>query len=179
MCTEEKNQDNGVSPVVGVMLMLVVTIIIAAVVSAYSGGLASGQQKAPQLTGEASITNTGLYTGSSFSMAITGTSEPIPTKNLKLITTWTARDGTRSSTAVVPNVINYHVGTKTLIAPVGSGPGVERFGMVGTSFPEQYWGNYTLTTGTSFDAIPMGLYGPSSMPSYGGYGVNPAAGEVR
>ncbi|MDD1691023.1 MAG: type IV pilin N-terminal domain-containing protein [Methanoregula sp.] len=41
---------DAVSPVVGVMLMLVVTIIIAAVVSAYSGGLAGAQQKTPQAT---------------------------------------------------------------------------------------------------------------------------------
>jgi archaeal type IV pilus assembly protein PilA len=179
MFTQEKTRDDGVSPVVGVMLMLVVTIIIAAVVSAFSGGLTSGQQKAPQLSGEAAIMNTGLFTGSSFSMKITGVSEPIPTKNLKLITTWTARDGTKSSTAVMPNVNNYHVGTKSLVAPVGSGPGVDKFGMVGTSYPEQYWGNYTVTTGTTFDAIPMGLYGPTSLPSYGGYGVNPATGTVK
>jgi len=38
----------GVSPVVGVMLMLVVTIILAAVVSSFSGGLATDEQKAPQ-----------------------------------------------------------------------------------------------------------------------------------
>ena len=36
-----ENTDNGVSPVVGVMLMLVVTIIIAAVVSAFAGGFSS------------------------------------------------------------------------------------------------------------------------------------------
>ena len=35
--TEQK--DDAVSPVVGVMLMLVVTIIIAAVVAAFAGGL--------------------------------------------------------------------------------------------------------------------------------------------
>ncbi len=40
----------AVSPVVGVMLMLVVTIIIAAVVSAFAGGLNSGSSKAPQAT---------------------------------------------------------------------------------------------------------------------------------
>jgi len=40
--------ESGVSPVVGVMLMLVVTIIIAAVVSGFAGGLASGTTKAPQ-----------------------------------------------------------------------------------------------------------------------------------
>lgn len=49
--------EKAVSPVVGVMLMLVVTIIIAAVVSAFSGGLVKSTDKAPQLTisGEYSI----------------------------------------------------------------------------------------------------------------------------
>ena len=44
--------DNGreaVSPVVGVMLMLVVTIIVAAVVSAFAGGLTESTSKAPQV----------------------------------------------------------------------------------------------------------------------------------
>lgn len=41
-------RDEAVSPVVGVMLMLVVTIIIAAVVSGFAGGLAGENQKAPQ-----------------------------------------------------------------------------------------------------------------------------------
>ncbi|MDO8871141.1 MAG: type IV pilin N-terminal domain-containing protein [Methanoregula sp.] len=40
----------AVSPVVGVMLMLVVTIIIAAVVSAFAGGMHTSTEKAPQLT---------------------------------------------------------------------------------------------------------------------------------
>lgn len=41
-------KDEAVSPVVGVMLMLVVTIIIAAVVSAFAGGISSSQEKVPQ-----------------------------------------------------------------------------------------------------------------------------------
>jgi FlaG/FlaF family flagellin (archaellin) len=40
--------DHAVSPVIGVMLMLVVVIIIAALVSAFAGGLSSSQSKAPQ-----------------------------------------------------------------------------------------------------------------------------------
>lgn len=40
-------KDDAVSPVVGVMLMLVVTIIIAAVVSGFAGGIISGGDKAP------------------------------------------------------------------------------------------------------------------------------------
>ncbi|MDD2474182.1 MULTISPECIES: type IV pilin N-terminal domain-containing protein [unclassified Methanoculleus] len=45
-------KDNAVSPVVGVMLMLVVTIIIAALVSSFSGSITSGQKQAPSLTFE-------------------------------------------------------------------------------------------------------------------------------
>jgi FlaG/FlaF family flagellin (archaellin) len=45
-----KRTESAVSPVVGVMLMLVVTIIIAAIVSAFSGGLVSGVNKPPQAT---------------------------------------------------------------------------------------------------------------------------------
>ena len=41
-------KDDAVSPVIGVMLMLVVTIIIAAVVSSFAGGLAGDTQKTPQ-----------------------------------------------------------------------------------------------------------------------------------
>lgn len=53
-----KNQD-AVSPVVGVMLMLVVTILIAAVVSAFAGGMGgTTKEKAPSVTlrGQYSLT---------------------------------------------------------------------------------------------------------------------------
>jgi FlaG/FlaF family flagellin (archaellin) len=50
-----KYSESGVSPVVGVMLMLVVTIIIASVVSAFAGGLWGNTDKAPVVTVQASI----------------------------------------------------------------------------------------------------------------------------
>ena len=43
--TERK--EDAVSPVIGVMLMLVVTIVIAAVVAAFAGGLGSDVEMAP------------------------------------------------------------------------------------------------------------------------------------
>jgi FlaG/FlaF family flagellin (archaellin) len=45
-----RKDDSAVSPVVGVMLMLVVTIIIAAVVSGFAGGLAGGTSKSAQVS---------------------------------------------------------------------------------------------------------------------------------
>jgi len=54
--------ESAVSPVVGVMLMLVVTVIIAAVVSAFAGGLAETQKKTPQVTMTASYSQErGMY----------------------------------------------------------------------------------------------------------------------
>jgi len=43
----ERLSDDAVSPVIGVMLMLVVTIIIAAIVSSFAGGLGSSTEAAP------------------------------------------------------------------------------------------------------------------------------------
>jgi archaeal type IV pilus assembly protein PilA len=45
-----QGDDRAVSPVVGVMLMLVVVIIIAAIVSGFAGGLMGSSGKAPQAT---------------------------------------------------------------------------------------------------------------------------------
>jgi FlaG/FlaF family flagellin (archaellin) len=50
-----RHQEEAVSPVVGVMLMLVVTIINASVVSAFAGGLWGNTDKAPGVTIQASI----------------------------------------------------------------------------------------------------------------------------
>ncbi len=61
MCISEKPEEDAVSPVVGVMLMLVVTIIIAAVVSAYSGGITKGEEKPPTASIELHIVNDGTW----------------------------------------------------------------------------------------------------------------------
>lgn len=54
-------QENAVSPVIGVMLMLVVVIIIAAIVSAFAGSAAQTNKNAPQaaITGTISINGSG------------------------------------------------------------------------------------------------------------------------
>jgi archaeal type IV pilus assembly protein PilA len=71
-----KYNDNAVSPVVGVMLMLVVTIIIAAIVSGVAGGMVSGQKKVPQATIQATFSQTS-------GMAITHQGgDPLATANI-------------------------------------------------------------------------------------------------
>lgn len=54
--TEQK--DDAVSPVVGVMLMLVVTIIIAAVVAAFASGVATDVEPAPSAVLKAEVDST-------------------------------------------------------------------------------------------------------------------------
>lgn len=55
MNAREGSRDSAVSPVVGVMLMLVVTIIIAALVSAYAGGLGTTKDTTPMVTFKADL----------------------------------------------------------------------------------------------------------------------------
>ena len=44
-----KKKEDAVSPVIGVMLMLVVTIVIAAVVAAFAGGIATDTEPTPNV----------------------------------------------------------------------------------------------------------------------------------
>ena len=82
-----KKHENAVSPVVGVMLMLVVTIIIAAVVSGVAGGLIQDVSQAPSLSANVEATTDGV------TLAINAVSEPIDTRDLELIFTITNTTG--------------------------------------------------------------------------------------
>lgn len=86
-----ERKEDAVSPVVGVMLMLVVTIIIAAVVSGFAGGLAGGAQKAPQASLECTI-SPGFDGYELVVKHLSG--DPINTRNLKLVTSWVDTNGT-------------------------------------------------------------------------------------
>jgi hypothetical protein len=87
----KKTKDLAVSPVVGVMLMLIVTIIIAAVVSGFAGGLVGTQQKAPQ----ASIAVGTGYVSGQFDIKFEHQGgDPILTKDCQFITFLTLPNGT-------------------------------------------------------------------------------------
>ncbi len=81
-------KENAVSPVVGVMLMLVVTIIIAAVVSGVAGGLIQDVSQAPSLSANVDAMIDGV------TLAVNAVSEPIDTSDLELIFTITNTTGT-------------------------------------------------------------------------------------
>jgi len=133
-----------VSPVVGVMLMLVVTIIIAAVVSGMAGGLASTTKTAPQLTMDVTIKDTGSADGSSYVLFdVKSVSEPIPTKNLKITTMWALSNGTIGGTTLSTSNASF----------VGFGAGVTGDQVTSGSYNvSQYFGNVTLIPGTTMKA---------------------------
>ena len=85
--TSMKRSDAAVSPVVGVMLMLAVTVMIAAIVSAAAGGLSEDRKKAP-----GAILDVTLFAEKSYgacrlpSMVIKHVSgEVLPTRDLQII----------------------------------------------------------------------------------------------
>jgi FlaG/FlaF family flagellin (archaellin) len=166
--------DDAVSPVVGVILMLVVTIIIAAVVSGFAGGLMSSQEKAPQLTMQVSIKNTGTWVGSHFEARVLGVDEPIPTKDLKLVTSYKYFDGAvekRGGEECIPGKFNVHYmykekppGTYYYLdgtAPFGYGIGADRQNAFSPDDLNQTFGNYTLKAGVSMIARAAGA-GPGA-----------------
>jgi len=173
-----KNGEEGVSPVVGVMLMLVVTIIIAAVVSGFAGGLMGTQEKSPTIAMEISIKNTGVFGSSTFQANVISVSDPIQTKDLKLVTSWTNSSGGKGGATVTKekNVFGWNGGgfpASGGTAPWGYGPGVVASNSGKPNNAEQQFGNYTLLGGTTMIAYPAGQSG-GFITSAGssGYGVS-------
>jgi FlaG/FlaF family flagellin (archaellin) len=140
--------ESAVSPVVGVMLMLVVTIIIAAVVSAFSGGLTSGSKEVPQAVITADVKYNadngmgGRATRMEFKL-ISG--DALPTKDLAIITYFTNTSG----------ITLKHEQTATSDA-VDMYPGWSYYSRVPANFNmakgnanavQQHFGNFTWVTG--------------------------------
>lgn len=174
----EKRKEDAVSPVVGVMLMLVVTIIIAAVVSGFAGGImGANNQKTPMISMDAEITNTGHFQGSGFKATVTSVSEPIASNNLRITTSWSTTDKSEDSegdpisggASVIGQEINSIDGTKILLPPYGFGAGVENSTLFEPYNDEQAFGAFTFQQGTGLIAKPSG----SDFDGTGyGYGVD-------
>jgi archaeal type IV pilus assembly protein PilA len=157
---KKEHGDDGVSPVVGIMLMLVVTIIIAAVVSGFAGGMVGGSnnQQTPTLSMDVKIVNTGEAASSGFYATVLGISTPTPTKNLEIATSWstTLKDATYGSAGNSTFGGNTTIGSNAT-APWGFGSGVASQSMASYT-ADQRFGNYTLTQGTGLIAEPDSSY---------------------
>ena len=90
-----RNED-AVSPVVGVMLMLVVTIIIAAVVSGFASGIGATSQAAPATSLGVSVSAASNDISKYVVIENLG-GESIPTKDLRIVSTFTCPDFVRKN----------------------------------------------------------------------------------
>jgi hypothetical protein len=160
----------AVSPVIGVLLMLVVTLIIAAVVSGFAGSLATSQKTAPTAEVKVKIANTGYYHDSYFDLDVLAVSEPIATKDLKLITSWSHNATVAGGNTTIPGQGNYRYfgGAATGVAPLGWGKGVDKWGPYFPTYAEQLFGNFTLMAGTKMHSYPAGPFSTLT----GGYGAS-------
>jgi len=142
-----EGREDAVSPVVGVMLMLVVTIIIAAVVSGFAGGLAGSTKAAPQASIDVKI-DTGAddgMGGSTTRMTFKHLSgDPIITKDLKIVTYYTNSTGyvyKHEQTASSDGTNLYGFGSLTRVPFIND----MRSGYSGNN-PSKDFGNYTWYT---------------------------------
>lgn len=174
-----KNSDDAISPVVGVMLMLIVVIIIAAVVSAFAGSATgSGTQKAPSANVEIHVKNGGTPDSSYFTMKVMGVSDPISTRDLKLVTSWTTTNKTDGTSVIGGNATYASLNsasssseTNKFSVPTGYGNGVDGWATSSSHVPAAQWGNFTLTSGTSCSDSPGSDY--SSYKYSGHTGIDP------
>lgn len=147
----------AVSPVIGIMLMLVVTVILAAAVSSTSTGLMKSSEAAPMAVFDVKVVKDvedrwGNVISYIQIKQVTGDS--IPTNNLKMVVT---ANGTITETLPNSNLVNYENtvwGTITTgSAPFLNNPGVGYYGN-----PKVDFGNYTLRPGVTMVADQSSNY---------------------
>lgn len=98
--------EHAVSPVVGVMLMLVVTIIVAALVSSFAGGLGDSAEPAPTTAFDISM-RAGPAVGGGTPECVVLTmvaGETLSSKDLQIITTYTVPETYNGVDVVEANV---------------------------------------------------------------------------
>ena len=148
--------EDAVSPVVGVMLLLVVTVIIAAVVATFASGLVSTQQAAPTVAADVEILSADTYSASGavgkFEMKIVAVSDDVPTKDLKLVTKYVVNNKAYGNvTYGKVNNTKYTTPSDTYeyVSPIGFGPGVQGSAVTSGQYDtNQQFGYYSLTEGT-------------------------------
>lgn len=159
-----KKIEEAVSPVVGVMLMLVVTIIIAAVVSSFSGSLANSNDAALKVS-----INVNLNEECMAFEHLGG--DPVPTKDLRIITYYTYPGGRMEKHEQVVNspLVALDKGLEDKDARVPVLTDVTKVGKPGNN-PDADFGNYTWITGDV-----LSTYSPEGTSSLLGFDIEDTA----
>jgi flagellin-like protein len=159
-------KDNkAASPVIGVMLMIAVTVILAAAVSSYSSGIAKPTAVAPSGSWDVKIKATGSFVDSIISLKYLS-GDPIPSKDIKIV-----MEHKGNVTETSPNNVRYSIdgGVKWVnySGPIGYVNGTSKYTWsLGETVPDDVqFGNYTIQSGVMLKASPSSKYD-------GGYAVN-------
>lgn len=146
----------AVSPVIGIMLMLVVTVILAAAVSSTSTGMMKSSDPAPTAVFDVKVAKTPSGTmGNSYIVIKEVTGDAIQTKDLKIVTTNPNANGTKIREKLPSQSIDYYydwgswgTGTYEGNVPYWNNMALGGFG----NNPDVDFGNYTLKPGISMTA---------------------------
>ncbi|WP_167880843.1 type IV pilin N-terminal domain-containing protein [Methanococcoides sp. AM1] len=187
------NDSRAVSPVIGVMLMIVVTVVLAAAVSNYAGGMLVGTEQAPSAVFSAEIVkDIKVPMGNSSSQETTSyayikhiSGDSIDTKDLMIITENPKARGGDGFREIYPNQNN----TNTLGsagAYRGTAPMWNQGGFF-SSQPNSFFGEYTLEPGRSMMADTWSNYNKADWSegdegwgyrNSNGFLVNPEVDEI-
>ena len=100
-------------------------------------------------------------------MKVLGVSEPIPTKSLKVVTSWTTTDRTSGAAITGGNTTYASLASASSIddtnytqfsVPTGYGAGVNGWATSVMHVPAAQWGNFTWTSGTTCSDSPSSDY---------------------
>ena len=111
---KKSNKDDAVSPVIGIMLMLVVTIIVAALVSSFASGVTASQERAPVATLDVVVSAAVVPSGNidSFVQVKNLGGETLNTGDLSIVTTYTVPEkyeGPNKNTVYAGKVIRHTI----------------------------------------------------------------------
>lgn len=142
----------AVSPVIGIMLMLVVTVILAAAVSSTSTGLMKSTEKAPMAVFDVKVAKdveaVGMPGTMSYMTVKHVTGDAIQTKDLKIVTLNSNAEGTQIREKLPSESGVYGAYESEGNVPYWNNMGMGGFG----SNPTVDFGNYTLKPGVSMTA---------------------------
>ncbi len=138
---------SAVSPVIGVMLMIVVTVILAAAVSSYSNGMMTNAKVAPAGAFDVEIAkdidaNMNNVDSMSYISIRQITGDPIKTGDLKIVTINPQARGEYQVREVLPHVANTHTPYYTGAMPIWN---VGK--LINSSSEDTFFGDYTLEPG--------------------------------
>ena len=161
----QRKSDDAVSPVVGVMLMVVITVVIAGAIAAFGTGIAGDTEKAPSVVLDVKIlsnfksleemTTGGSLNGPDFHILQTS-GDPLDTGEIEIQMAWTASDGEHYSTYSAAENKARGNDPQMYVKSIDNIPG-DRNNEYGSGGNNHYFGDVVLTPGLRLFAFSDSL----------------------